>query len=315
MTMSKRILLSILLLFIAAIICTYLFIPGTIVFRHDITVDISPKAFTRTINDESRWKQWWPGSIDNNDPGTFVYNSRRYSIAEKKITSLVVSIKNREDSLPTELLFVPVQSDTMSISWVASYQTSNNPYERIRDYFTAKELSSDMKEILKHLKKYYSNEDNIYGMHIKKDFVLDSILVSTFTINPTYPGTETIYTMIDELQKYAKKNGAFITGYPMLNITPRQDSSFLTRVALPVNKKLPNSGRIEYKWMLGGGNILVTEVKGGPGKIDNAFAEMERYVNDHSRVAPAIPFQSLITDRTIEKDTSKWVTKVYWPVM
>jgi hypothetical protein len=38
-------------------------------------------------------------------------------------------------------------------------------------------------------------------------------------------------------------------------------------------------------------------------------------VQDHQRVAPAIPFQSLVTDRTKQPDTSKWVTRLYWPIM
>jgi hypothetical protein len=67
--------------------------------------------------------------------------------------------------------------------------------------------------------------------------------------------------------------------------------------------------------MLGGGNILITEVKGGPASIKKAFNEMETYITDYRRTAPAIPFQSLITDRSKEPDTSKWVTKIYYPVM
>jgi hypothetical protein len=101
----------------------------------------------------------------------------------------------------------------------------------------------------------------------------------------------------------------------MLNIYKNSDSSYLARVALPVDKKLNDSGNIQYRWMLKGGNILITEVKGGPHQIEKAFGEMANYVEDHGRTAPAIPFQSLVTDRRIEPDTNKWITKVYWPVM
>ena len=67
--------------------------------------------------------------------------------------------------------------------------------------------------------------------------------------------------------------------------------------------------------MLGGGNILVTDVKGGPYNIAKAFEAVEKYTEDHNRMAPAIHFQSLVTDRRQERDTSKWITRIYWPVM
>jgi hypothetical protein len=66
---------------------------------------------------------------------------------------------------------------------------------------------------------------------------------------------------------------------------------------------------------LGGGNIFVCEVKGGPYSIDKATRQVQYYMSDHQRAAPAIPFQSLITDRRNETDTSKWITKIYYPVI
>jgi hypothetical protein len=101
----------------------------------------------------------------------------------------------------------------------------------------------------------------------------------------------------------------------MLHITTSDSLQFTTRVAIPVNKKLPGSGSISYRWMLGGGNILVTEVKGGPYSIRQAFRQLEYYVVDHRRIAPAIPYESLVTDRRSQKDTAQWVTRIYYPVM
>jgi hypothetical protein len=105
------------------------------------------------------------------------------------------------------------------------------------------------------------------------------------------------------------------TGFPMLNIYKTDSVNYLTRVAIPVDKKLPSSGNISYKWMLGGGNILVTDVRGGPFSIDSAFQQLEYYVHDYNRTSPAIPFQSLVTDRSKVPDTTKWITRLYYPVM
>ena len=91
-----------------------------------------------------------------------------------------------------------------------------------------------------------------------------------------------------------------------MNLYTKDGITYLVRVAIPVDKQLPASGNISYKWMLGGGNILITEVKGGHAEIKKAYDQTELYVADHNRVAPAIPFQSMITDRRQEKDSTKW---------
>ena len=100
-----------------------------------------------------------------------------------------------------------------------------------------------------------------------------------------------------------------------MNLYKKDSSVYLVRVAIPVDKKLPTSGNISYKWMLGGGNILITDVKGDKKEIRNAFDQTNLYISDHNKVTPAIPFQSMITDRRQEKDSTKWVTKIYFPVI
>jgi hypothetical protein len=63
------------------------------------------------------------------------------------------------------------------------------------------------------------------------------------------------------------------------------------------------------------GKILVAEVKGGEQRVREAAANLQNYVDDYKLKSPAIPFESLVTDRTKETDTSKWITKLYYPIL
>ena len=121
--------------------------------------------------------------------------------------------------------------------------------------------------------------------------------------------------MLDKLKNYSTKQGAKQSGHPMLNVYTVDSISFLVKVALPVNKKLKDEGSIKYKWMLGGGKILISDVTGETSKVDHAIKQLEYYLLDYNRVAPAIPFMSLITDRSKELDSTKWITRIYYPVM
>jgi hypothetical protein len=85
-------------------------------------------------------------------------------------------------------------------------------------------------------------------------------------------------------------------------------------VAIPVNKVLRDDDPFAFKRMVPG-NILVAEVNGGKYTIEKALAEMELYIKENKLKPPAIPFESMITDRSREPDTSKWVTRIYYPIL
>ena len=62
------------------------------------------------------------------------------------------------------------------------------------------------------------------------------------------------------------------------------------------------------------GNILVAEVKGDNARIDQCEQAMKYYVEDYQKSSPAISFQRLITNRLTEKDSTKWVTTINYPI-
>ncbi|HVF81690.1 MAG TPA: GyrI-like domain-containing protein [Flavisolibacter sp.] len=315
----KKWLLLLFIFLAVSICCLYLMIPNQIHIQQTLNLPVNAKGFTRNFADEKRWILWWPekngSTLKENGLPTLHFNNNTYSIREKRMSSFVLTVTGEKDSLLTELFFFPVKDDSMSLSWNASQVTSLNPVQRLQRYIRSKEIAKDLKTILQTLQKFYATEDNLYGLPIKKDKVSDSTLIATSATTKGYPGVDNIYKLIDKLQAFAKKNGAKQTGRPMLNITTADSITYRAQVALPVDKKLKDEGDIYYRWMLGGGNILVAEVTGGTHSLNKAFAEMENYIDDNRRTAPAIPFQSLMTDRRKEPDTGKWVTKLYWPVM
>ena len=308
---------GILIILICFIASVYLLIPNSIQVNQGIFIKANREGLYRNLSDEKNWSKWWPV----NEPGTnsnvhhdLLYNNAAYSIEDRTTLSIIVSIHDHAE-IKTLLIPIAKNTDSTELNWQASISTSYNPLKRLKIYFTSKRISKDLASLLKKMQSFFSETKNVYGYDIRREHVKDSILVSTYSISVTYPSTTSIYDLIDLLKKYIVNQSAAETGYPMLNISKADSIHYLTRVAIPVNKKLPSLGTISYKWMLGGGNILVTDVKGGPASINDAFSQVENYVNDYHRIAPAIPFQSLVTDRRKEPDTNKWITRIYYPVM
>jgi hypothetical protein len=297
------------------IISSYLFIPAKISFSKNVLVMAAKPGVVRILFDQRTWPGWWPGTMDSS-AGTFSYKQFTYKLQDKKIQSLIISANNNTAKAITSLEILPAQRDSLEFLWTGELISSYNPIKRIKGYYKFIALQEDIDSILVKIKTFFSSTKNIYGYNIRRETVKDSLLVSTFGTSKAYPTIEFIYSMIDDLKKYIKTQAAQETGFPMLNVNAvDSNNTYVTKVAIPVNKKLQSSGKIEYKWMLGRGNILVTEVKGGNGAIEKAFRQVENYMSDRQYVAPAIPFLSLVTDRSKEPDSSKWVTKIYYPVM
>jgi len=149
-------------------------------------------------------------------------------------------------------------------------------------------------------------------MAIQESSTKDTFLIATKSFFKGYPGTADIYGMVGKLRAYAEKVRAFETGYPMLNVT-RVDSEFQVMTALPVDRELRGGGDILYRRLVPG-KFLVGDVKGGVGSVDAGFERMRQYISDHGRTVMAIPFQSLITDRSKAPDSTQWLTRLYYPV-
>ncbi|RYZ23899.1 MAG: hypothetical protein EOO10_20770 [Chitinophagaceae bacterium] len=306
--------LVLLLLLILVGFCAFFFLlPPKKYIRQQEQVSFSSKAFSRGLFNEATWQQWWPG--EKKDTTTFRYKGNTYSIGKKNLSSLLINICNGNDTLITELLAIPLTADSIELEWVGASRPSNNLFHQLQQSRWVEGLNSDIETLLQKMKTFYTQVDNVYPFKIREVKVVDSTLISTSATVDAYPTPTLVYGLLDKLKAYAKLQGANETGLPMLNITAKTNGNYLARVALPIDKKLPDTDEIQYRWMLGGGNIFVTEVKGGPHTIQQAFTTMDQYANDFNRVAPAIPFQSLVTDRRAEPDTARWITKVYWPVM
>ena len=109
----------------------------------------------------------------------------------------------------------------------------------------------------------FKSRTTFTALEIRKSFVTDSFLISTSAVSKGYPTNQFIYGIIDQLRNTLFIQSAKESGYPMLNIGTTDSMKFDVRVAIPTNKLLPSYGNIQQKRMLGRGNILVADVKGG----------------------------------------------------
>jgi len=184
---------------------------------------------------------------------------------------------------------------------------------RVQRYLFARSAARDMGTVLGFMRGFLGKKENVYGLNIQPASTKDSFLVAVRGIFPGRPTLGDTYGLIGEMRAYIGREGVHETGYPMLNITKLADGREQMEVAIPVDRQLKD-GSVFYSRKLVPGNYLLAEVKGGARAIDSAMTQLQNYVNDYQKTVMAIPFQSLVTDRSKEPDESRWVTRIYYPV-
>ena len=304
----KKVLIGLLLSIAFLFAAVYLFIPRKIKTESAVPLNATLPAVFRTLINDSNWKKWWPGET------LFAYNQQTYSIKGKLFNVFDIEIYSDKDTINSRMELVSVEANTMTILWNAEQVSSNDPFKRFERYRHAKQTEKNMDAILQSLKTFLQKKENIYGVDIKETLVKDSALISTRRQFDHYPNVQEVDSMIQSLKKYIIQNNANEKNSPMLNVFDLGNSRYEAMTAIPVDKVLPKTNEFAPKFLLKGGNILEAQIQGGPYTIEKGLKELENYRADYKFDSPAIPYQLLVTDRTKEPDTTKWITRLYYPV-
>jgi len=295
----------ILIVFLSAF--TYLLIPGELKGSAVAYIRANPKAVSRQVGSKADWRKWWP------EADAFIYKGKEYNITRPMYNALEVSVGRGEKKITTVLSVIPVSIDSTALEWKFELKTGSFPTQRIQQYRKAAQLKQELNSILSAVQKYYEDEKNLYGFTVKQTKVTDSVLIYTSKIFDHYPDAADVNLVVEKLRTYIVQNGAREQNHPMLNVMDL-GNGYEAKVAIAVDRMLPETKAFSPKMVLKGGAILETEIRGGPHTIRQAFEKFEQYKTDHERVNPAMPYQLMVTDRVKEADTSKWITRLYYPV-
>jgi len=304
----KRLLIGVVLVLAGMLAATYLFIPGRLKIVATTTLHAALPGVSRSLYDNNNWKNFWPAKTP------FTLDDREYLIKEKFFDAFTIDIVSDKDTLSSIINLLLIRTDSINVDWSSEQITSSNPFKRFVQYRQAMATEKNMQKILNAMKEFMEQTKNIYGFDINRTIVTDSALISTRRLLDHQPTVKDIDDMIQSLKKYIIENNAVEQNFPMLNVLRIDSSRFEVMTAIPVDRQLPLTNDFAPKFLLKGGNILEGEIKGGPNRIETALKEFENYRLDYKLLSPAKPYQLLMTDRLKEPDTTKWITRLYFPV-
>jgi hypothetical protein len=301
----KKVLYAAAVISIVVVAAIYFAIPSTLKVVAVVPARCNVDGADRALRDTANREKWWP------EEGSGTMHFKVTKLFRRMVD---VSIVDGAVSVSSQLSVYPkVRIDSCTLQWVLNLPSGPNPITRVERYLEAKKLAAGMQETLSKLGYRLEDQRLIYGMDITEGNTEDSVLVSTVRVLDRYPSDPAIYVLVDHLRQFVLRHGGAVTGYPMLNVTNELGRAFKVEVGLPTNKMMNDADDIRWRRLIRV-VFLVADVHGGDSTIREAVRQMANYVSDYQRTVMAIPYQSLVTDRMKEQDTTRWITRLYVPV-
>ncbi len=284
------------------------------VFTTVIFIKIPNEIFTSvTLNTECKIPTLRRMVLNNDvDKNKLLDNNSRIKLNDLSIPLLMVQSSLQPIYISFATGKTPDQKTSLILSF--SVDSGKNPFKKLQTWIKLNQIKKEIIASVDKLYKYCENTANTYGSEIVQTTLKDSTILVIRGTSQSFPAISEIYSKIELLENYAKKQKAKPTNNPMLNIKQENDKQYTYSVGLPIDKYLPDSDQISTKRMLSGGKFLTATVEGGFHKVRSSEIKLQQYLLDYSYSSPAIPFQSLVTNRMIEQDTAKWITKLYYPI-
>jgi hypothetical protein len=297
-----------------AVCSIYIFIPSTITISNVRYIKTFRTAVAKFITSSEKMNQCLESVAVKSDSG-FSYRGFNFKVSKIMYNANEINISSGNVDLISHLIPSEITADSSSLVWITGMKAGTNPFERIRTYYNAQQLKKSMAGLMDQMKTYLDDHKNIYGITVQEIELKDSVLISTKNKSATEPGIADIYKEVKKLEAYAASQNATATNSPMLNVQKIDSAHFEYRVGLPINKITTETADIHIMKMPYKGKMLITEIKGGPHSIKNGLKMLDIYKEDAKRTSPAIYYELMVTNRAVETDTTKWITKLYYPVM
>lgn len=295
---------------VLALLGIYLFIPQKLTVSHTVRGKIPAARVQDFFTLKTLARKWMPG---NETDSCFCSSNTCFCFIDYGTGTVAVRTMLNNERHIGYIYVNRLRFDSAVVTWTMPLTTGSNPVSRVRNYFAARNFKNRLRENLERLMTFTGADSLLYGMRPVIERVSDSLSISQKKVFDHYPTVTEINGMVNELSAYAAASGATVVRPAMMNVLQTDKQSFETMVALPVNKPVNNKGNFILKRMPPG-RIIMVQVTGGLHTINEHLAQLELYKTDNELTAPAIPYQSMVTNRAAEPDTLKWVTRLYYPV-
>ena len=119
--------------------------------------------------------------------------------------------------------------------------------------------------------------------------------------------------LYSEILVFGVRSGVDMTNRPLAIYHRLDEKMAVFELGVPVDKRIPVTGRIQYKTMLGKEHV-VANYYGSYETLEDGHNAIQHWLMRYRRKINGYPWEMYVTDPVIEPDTNKWLTRIYYPV-
>lgn len=332
MKILKTIGLGLLALILLLVVVSF-FLPSKVRVERSIVINTSPEVPFNLINNLKQWPLWSPWhKLDTNAvwefsesvEGTnawYTWKSENPNVGNGKLT---ITDSKPFDTIMTKLEFEGMdasvagyyftqQDGATKLTWTLECEMGMNPIAKFFGLMMDNMIGSDYEKGLASLKEISESApkgDNVLGFSVEKKSIAAQqfVFLSNKDVKP-----EEIAIKIGEgfmkLDAFVKKSGNEIVGYPFTTWY----SMSLFNVGLAVKNESKGEGDIKYNTQPAF-DAFVVKYYGAYDKNQAVYEAMDKYIVEKGMTPAGPPSEVYITDPMVEKDTTKWLTEMVFPI-
>jgi effector-binding domain-containing protein len=333
---SLKIIGVVLMVLIGLPLLISLFLPAKVTVKRIKIIKATPSQLFTQVNKLKNWEKWSPWhSIDPNiklkyndisegEGASYSWSSAHENVGNGKVTitesspydSIKIDMDFIENGKASGRYYFEKQKDSVKVTWMMDSDLPN-PLMKWFGLFMDSFVGPDFEKGLDNLERLASNENRSSSLSAisLESSTIDEVnaLTITKTCDPSEISTVLGRTYIDILQ-FIAQNKLKQSGHPFAIYHSHTRDKIVVEPGIPV-ESLPHEVI---------GDIKVTTIKptavvianyyGNPEKSAVAHKRIDKWVEDNNKKVNGSPWEVYVRSIEQESDTSKWLTKIYYPI-
>jgi effector-binding domain-containing protein len=332
MKIFKKILIGT-FIFILLILVISFFLPSEINIKRSIKIQSPGEIVFKHVNNLKSWEKWaiWfmidsameksYSSPEEGKGAKVQWNSKNNKVGNGNITitesampdSILMDLNFMENGIAKTGFYFYSDSAGTKITWVFKSDLGNNPLMKYFGLIMGKFVSSDFDDGLALLKKYCESlpKEPQYKIEIEKieslEYFSERDTCSVITIGAK------LGKMYTEIFDFISKNGIKESNPPFAIYHKFDGNIFDMEAGIPVDKLIPSKNKIIKSGKFSPSQAVVAYYYGPYEKDYLAHQQLKKWIKKHNKKIINSPFEVYVSDPSMEKDSSKWLTKIYYP--
>lgn len=331
---TLRIIGIVLLVIIILLLVISLFLPDKFIIERSVTIKAPMETVFEQVNCYKNWEKWSPWhkmdttmkikySGSSSGTGcTFEWKSNNPKVGEGKMTIInsipFDSIINEMDFMEngkalSKFIFIKEDSG-IKVTWKLEQVRRNNPIEKIMGAVMKKMVGNHFERGLKELKDF-CEKIPVEPMYKVEEIKINKQLYISISQQCSMKGIKAVIGKIyTDLAKFMEDKGIKCMGAPfsIYHGNPG-DTVFIMEAGFPVDKKTGTAGNIKFG-EIKEGNVLTTLHVGPYSGIAQAYEAIMKYIQVNNKKITGSPWEAYLNDPMVVKDSTKFETRVYFPV-